>query len=78
MIDGGDNGGICNEKDMCLTFYHLDDKHVNISGVGNHAINYRRLATVCAVIMTHIDLRLRIHHNYADAPEHKGTIHSHL
>ena len=76
LIDGGANGGICNRKDMCLMFYHPNDERVNISGVGNHLINNRQLATFCAVVKTHLGRFLGIFHNYAYVPEQQGTIYS--
>ena len=78
LIDGGANGGICNGKDMRLMYYHPDDERVNISGVGNHLINNRRLATFCAVVETMNGRFLAIFHNYAYVPEQQGTIHSRI
>lgn len=69
LIDGGARGGICNGKDMRLMFYHPNNERINISGVGNHLINNRRLATFCPVVETHLGRFLGIFHNYAYVPE---------
>ena len=63
MIDGGANGGIFNGKDMKLICYHPDDQRVNISGVGNHLINDKRLASFCAVVSTDAGTKLGIWQN---------------
>ena len=75
LIDGGANGGISNGKDMKLICYHPDNQRVNISDVGNHLINDKRLASFCAVVSTDAGPKLGIWHNYAYVPEQQGTIH---
>ena len=58
---------------MC---YHPENQRVNISGIGNHLINYRCLATFCAIINTDVGPKLGVQQNYAYVPEKQGTIHS--
>ena len=65
LVDSGANGGIFNVRDMRLMYFHPDDRRVNISGVGNHKITDRRLATFCVVIETDLGPVLGIFHNYA-------------
>ena len=74
LVDGGVNGGIFKCKEICFIFYHLDSKHVNISGVGKHLINHRFLATFYAVINTHLGRFLGIFHNYTYVTEQQSTI----
>ena len=50
-------------------------KLIRISGVSNHLINNKILATFCAVISTDAGPNLGILHNYAYVPEQQGTIH---
>ena len=63
-------------------FFHPDGHCINITGVGNHQINDRRLATFCNCAVIEADLNgmiclvLGIFHNYAYVPEQVGTIHS--
>ena len=78
FVDSGANGGISNGRDMCLMYFHPDDRCVNISGVGNHKITDRRLATFCVVIETDLGPVLGIFHNYAFIGEQVGTIHSQI
>ena len=75
LIDGGANCGISNGKDMKLICYHPDNQLINISGVGNHLINNKRLASFCAVVSTDAGPTLGIWHNYAYVLEQQGTIH---
>ena len=69
LLDGGPNGGISNDKDMHLMYFHSDGHCVNISGVGNYKINDRHLVTFCAVIEADLNgkicLVLGIFHNNA-------------
>ena len=59
-------------------YFHPNDRHVNISGVGNHKITDRQLATFCVVIETDLGPVLGIFHNYAFNGEQVGTIHSQI
>ena len=64
LVDGGANGGIGSDRDMRILAYDSDDRRVNISGVGNHLVNDKRIATFCAVTSTQLGLVLLVFHAF--------------
>ena len=60
---------------MKLICYHPDNQRLNISGVGNHLISNKQLASFCAVVSTDAGPKLGIWHNYAYVSEQQCTIH---
>jgi len=61
---------------MRILAYDSNDQRVNISGVGNHLVNDKRIATFCAVTSTQLKLVLLVFHQYAYVPEQTQSIHS--
>ena len=59
---------------MKLMCYYPDNQRVNISGIGNHLIDNRRLATFCAVVNTDAGPNLGVWHSYAYVCESKNKI----
>ena len=45
LIDGGANGGIGSDRDMRLLEFDPENRRVNVSGVGNHLVNDKRIET---------------------------------
>ena len=77
LIDGGANGGIAGTADSRRMDppSHLD-RHVNVTGVGDHTINDIPIARFCAVSRSQNCNVLCVYHKYAGGRIQERTIHS--
>ena len=76
LVDGGANGGIGSDRDICILAFDPDNHQVNISGVNNHLVNNMRIASFCAVSQSQLGLVLLVYNQYAYVPEQTQFIHS--
>ena len=74
LVDGGANGFVCGSGDSRpMDDPHPSDRHVHITGVGNHLINDKQIGRYCSVVPSNQGPKLAIVHEGADGGIHQKT-----
>ena len=77
LIDSGANGGLTDGKTMRV-MEMIENKFIDVSGVGNHTINKIPLGVFCTVHQAKPTPFIGVYHNYGLLPGTHGTIHSRI